>query len=162
MSEVKCQCAVAGYCERRKRHIAELHWRKCQAGQVEVLDRLYSGMKSQVLVESAGGETLQVVRRKGIGDYMHDVITENTGKKPCIDCQSDMKRMNLMTSDEVLASAGNLAVRIIERAKQINSPWWNLHDQAIRLTAVYAPGLAEDIIIDWVHEAVRRFESQSV
>ena len=41
MSDV-CQCPAAGFCARRNAVIPNLHWRRCQAGQVEAMDHLYS------------------------------------------------------------------------------------------------------------------------
>lgn len=41
MPEV-CQCPAAGFCARRNTMIPNLHWRRCQSGQVEAMDHLYS------------------------------------------------------------------------------------------------------------------------
>lgn len=53
MSET-CQCPAAGFCSRRNARIPNLHWRRCQSGQVEEMDHLYS-VQPPVVTESAVG-----------------------------------------------------------------------------------------------------------
>lgn len=38
----QCECPIAGYCERRKTKIPNLHWQMCQRGQVAQVDKLWA------------------------------------------------------------------------------------------------------------------------
>lgn len=41
----ECECPAVGFCQRHGRHMATLHWKKCQAGGCDILAKMYSGEK---------------------------------------------------------------------------------------------------------------------
>lgn len=51
---MECVCTQAGFCERRGCNIPGLHFRRCQAGQVDAIDALYANRTPQQTPEKIG------------------------------------------------------------------------------------------------------------
>lgn len=40
-----CECALAGFCNRRQATMPKLHWKHCQNGLIAQMDELYIGVE---------------------------------------------------------------------------------------------------------------------
>lgn len=153
----QCSCPVAGFCNRRQAHVSHVHWKKCQAGRVELLDRIYEEAKKapppKVYENRRRKRPKQI---KGIGDLLHDVIFAKTGIYPCADCQSEILRLNAMTTVQVLQDEEAIARRIIARAQKRESKWWELHIKAATAVANLAPDYSVETMRSWVREACEK------
>lgn len=49
-----CECEKSGWCERRKIHVNPVHWKACQAGQVERVDGIYATIAAERSARAAG------------------------------------------------------------------------------------------------------------
>lgn len=77
-----CSCDEPGFCERRKCLIPGIHFKRCQSGQVELLDELYrnklapvSPVKQSDLVLPTGGQSVSE-RRAAISTFGTRLQTE--------------------------------------------------------------------------------------
>lgn len=142
---MKCECLIAGFCERRQHNLTALHWSKCQAGHVEMLDKIYAQLA--VAVPQTGPSSPMVVR-SGIGDRMAAIIERETGEHiPCADCSSDIGKLNFMTAEAVLGEINLLAETIQQRAKDLAPALYQ------RLFASLAPVATQHIVRGWIREA---------
>lgn len=82
-----------------------------------------------------------------IGVRLEEIIFRETGEEPCSDCQSDMRSLDQMTREQVLASKEAIAITIRERAEAKAVSWMN------RMAARYAPSLVERVLVEWIEEA---------
>ena len=151
--EATCQCANAGYCERRSCLISEVHWRKCQAGGAKRLDQLYAQAR-------LSGESKAHVQQKSvskIGDELAGIIKRETGETmPCSSCKQEIARLNLLTADEVLSQKTEIARGILDRGRKILG-WWQPKRWAIDL----APTFVLQRLEQWINEAVAKDSTSS-
>lgn len=144
---------------------------KCQAGKVEMLDRLYRELKEQEEfiasnpVKKKGEHRIaravqSVVRkRKGIGDLLHDVFEEDFGaKRTCQDCRAAIVALNRMQPLDVLWRLREIVQDIASRtAKQAPYLWQRI---AVRIDQTLHLGQTEVRIEDSIRKALLLYLSQ--
>ena len=95
---IDCQCAAAGWCERRKANVAELHWRKCQAGNVETIDRLYADLPKKMESlrrEKREGSTPELPAMSDVGTNLINAFEYAMGVTiSCGSCRAFFKSLN--------------------------------------------------------------------
>jgi hypothetical protein len=94
----------------------------------------------------------EVMYFSGIGDRLHNIVSREVGIPACDACRSDILKLNHMTPDQVRADKLPLATRMVERATVLSPKWWQ------RWGAALAPGLARDMVLGWIEEAVGKSE----
>lgn len=153
MQSDECQCPEAGYCPRRGSHISLVHWKKCQSGNITVLDRIYAEAKT---VPRTDSPPKKIRQSRGVGDYLHEIVYEVTKVKPCPECASEITRLNGLTTLQVLEQKEDIADRIVNRAQRLEPAWWQIHIKAMSLAAGLAPDTCKRQVISWIEEACRR------
>ena len=84
-----CSCIAAGFCERRKRHIAGVHWSRCQNGYCEAVDKLYAAASAPPVVAVAKQDVSDV------GSKLIEVIETETGRRiGCRECRNYLLWLN--------------------------------------------------------------------
>jgi len=79
-AEPTCECLQPGFCERRGCTIPGIHFRKCQAGQVVVLDQLYADQRPPEKFTGPQGPVLPKNMPEGVhGDSKTCGISEPVG-----------------------------------------------------------------------------------
>ena len=79
-TEPTCECSQPGFCERRGCTIPGIHFRKCQAGQVVVLDQLYADQRPPEKFTGLQGPVLPKNMPKGVhGNSKNCGISEPVG-----------------------------------------------------------------------------------
>jgi|GEM_PF-6696225 len=53
--QTPCECEVAAYCRRHRRHMAKLHWTKCQSGLSDSLSQMYGETFEAITDSSEAG-----------------------------------------------------------------------------------------------------------
>ena len=146
-TQVNCVCPASGLCSRRNANIPDLHWRKCQSGQVSAIDRLYLDppmQQKQPVISS-----VKRAIRTGYGDALAAVITRETGHHAdCSGCQNEIAALNTMSRQSILAQQNQLAYRIRARGQLHSRAWWQ------RWGCKIAPAIVESKIKSWIAEAV--------
>jgi FkbM family methyltransferase len=67
---MKCECTAAGFCTRRNCEVSEVHFRRCQSGQVSLIDTVYANSGGIVPVSNVpqlstvGSEILAAVQKE--------------------------------------------------------------------------------------------------
>jgi len=144
-----CVCPLAQFCERHDRHMARLHWNRCQSGESDVLSAMYSKVNNNTIQtsKSNSGRTTQE-KKSTIGDNLHNIIRRETGNPvPCSECKKEIDRLNSMTASEVLLDCIPLAERIVARSSKNAQKWYQ------RAAAKYLPGMVTAIVRGWIVEA---------
>ena len=79
-TEPTCECSQPGFCERRGCTIPGIHFRKCQAGQVVVLDQLYADQRPPEKFTGLQGPVLPKNMPEGVhGNSKNCGISEPVG-----------------------------------------------------------------------------------
>ena len=94
---MKCECPIAGFCTRRKCEVSEVHWNRCKAGQVALIDAVHStGATPPTITSSHRRSHPQRASREYVGTALESRI-ERTLKlktgKGC-GCQKLVDKMN--------------------------------------------------------------------
>ena len=145
-----CECAASGYCERRKAYMPIIHFNRCKAGELAVLDDFYA--QSPVIVKPE--QTPRV--NTGIGTKLAEIIKEKTGCDiPCGECRAEVERLNRMNPKEVLEDIDALAQSITTRS-QVNAQKW-YH----KLLVTFLPGVVQYEIRKWIAEACEQSKKKS-
>lgn len=146
MNESACECQIAGMCSRRSVRVPEIHWKKCQSGQVTAIDRLYLDPPAPPAVAKRHGRR---VMRTGYGDALAEIIARETGEQvDCTGCQNEIATLNIMTHAQVFSQIEALAYRIRSRAQLHARTWWQ------RWGCALAPSVVEDRIKQWILDAI--------
>jgi hypothetical protein len=86
-----------------------------------------------------------------IGTILHEIIRDRTGNEiPCSDCLREIKRLNTMTSQQVLSEVDSLSKKITERSKKNAQKWYQ------RLAATYLPELVQWEVKKLIREACEK------
>ena len=143
-----CECAASGYCERRKAYMPIIHFNRCKAGELAVLDNFYSQSPTPSPVSVKEEQKKHAKTSTSIGTKLAEIIRQKTGYDiPCGECKAEVERLNQMTSDEVLKDIDALAQRITERSQANAQRWYH------KLVTVLLPELVEYEIRKWITEA---------
>ena len=94
----ECQCAAAGWCERRKANVAPLHWQKCQAGNVEMMDLLYADLQKKMdslRREKREGQAATLPEMSDVGTKLIAAFESAFGSAiTCGSCKAYLKSLN--------------------------------------------------------------------
>lgn len=159
---VKCECAAAGWCERRQLALPKSMFAACQAGRLEVVDTMLASIKAKKeelqnkaaeAAKAAAANLTQAPKEKrkktGYGDRLAAIIQRETGEQTtCTGCQNEIGTLNWMKRQDVLADLDGLVTRIRLRASTKARAWWQ------RWGCTLAPGIAEATIRGWVMESI--------
>lgn len=148
-SEQSCQCEKWGYCDRRKCVIPQVHWEKCQSGEIESLDLLWA--QHGVKKTKSNSRKLEPVRST-IGTELAIIIKDATGEEiQCEACQGEILRLNKLLPEQVLADIDQISDGIVERGRKLLG-WWNPKRWAVNV----APNLVRNRVKEWIREAIDR------
>ena len=145
-----CQCDLVGYCERRKASMPIIHFNRCKAGEVAVLDDFYA--QSPVIIKQEKQPRIST----GIGTKLAEIIKEKTGCDiPCGECRAEVERLNQMNSEEVLEDIDALAQSITRRSQTNAQKWYH------KLLVAFLPEFVEYEIRKWIAEACEQSKKKS-
>jgi adenine/guanine phosphoribosyltransferase-like PRPP-binding protein len=155
-SSSTCSCSEPGFCARRNVVISSVHFARCQKGECEMLDILYSratasrAAHSRKTEVSGHGGAANTGLNSGIGTRLEKIIERETGEHmPCSGCRQEVLRLNELTRDQVTTEIDSIVEGIVRRGKE-NLGWWSAKRWAISLL----PDQVKDRVRLWLTESL--------
>lgn len=116
---MKCECVMAGFCERRQKFVADVHFAKCQRGAVAAIDVLYGTQPepSQIRAPQRRSGVVSLATKctdcSNAGTLMMAAIQADTGQPvSCGSCKAYLLSLNRMASHDHAAIVQKLYAEI--------------------------------------------------
>ncbi len=116
---MKCECVMAGFCERRQKVVADVHFAKCQRGAVAAIDVLYGTQPEPSQIRAPQRRSGVVSRAtkctdcSNAGTLMMAAIQADTGQPvSCGSCKAYLLSLNRMASHDHAAIVQKLYAEI--------------------------------------------------
>lgn len=143
MSNTSCECSIAGFCSRRNATIPEIHFKKCQSGKADIVDKIYL---RDMANQAPPKRRLQKTR---YGNKLAEIIARNTGEHvECSGCDNEIAKLNAMTADEIRMNAESIADGILIRGASKARTWWQ------RVACSFATEILKKRIVEWIKESI--------
>lgn len=132
------------------------HWRRCQAGYVEHLDRLYGPQPEKKTAVATRAVPRLSSPQWRIGDRLKNIILTKTGVSvPCSECQSDIAALNHMSPDVAKKKIEDFTEKIFQRASEKAHRWHQ------KLAVKFAPEFVKSTIRGWIMDAIEAAEKEA-
>jgi hypothetical protein len=82
-----------------------------------------------------------------VGTRLHEIVEREAGRIECGECRDEISRLNLMTTQQVLAEKNAIAAGMVLRAQKKAPKFWQ------RWGARLAPAIATSQAVKWIEEA---------